>query len=332
MTNLGIKHDRLLGIWNLDKSLMSIGDLLILLADLKVLADDAVSYYRIDLAVVGDFASIVGVDKTSGGWFVVSSDDEVDSPLIEMILGIENVERCCFFNSINSFKEYLSETNHQYRIFPEVTADGKIEYEYGFTNSIRAYFEKTGKFPQISCKQEHLEWAQNFLDIHCGGRIPIALHLKNTIRKSGKADWYNARFQFWVPFLKNAEKYENIVFIVVGNEAVPEEIKQIPNTVVSLEHGASLIRDLALIQKSSAFMGVASGPCNMAVFGSDPYVIFKTPGHHQEWVDSEIEDSGRLKFAGDSQRFLIQTESLESLQKEFERINSCLKLKTASKN
>ena len=82
------------------------------------------------------------------------------------------------------------------------------------------------------------------------------------------------------------------VAALVGNEDVDNRITELPNVLLSRNFQSNISRDLAIIQISCAFMGMASGPCNMAIFSEIPYVIYKNPDHDAEQMALELGKAG----------------------------------------
>ena len=172
----------------------------------------------------------------------------------------------------------------------------------------------------LLCKPVILVQARDFIQRHCGARVPISVHLKNTKRSSGRADWYNAKLDEWKKFFETFRGNEQAMFLLVGNEILPEEFSQFPNVVITKDHGSTLLNDLALISLSFAFFGVASGLCQMALFSKVPYAIFKNPAYHSERMDEELGNRKRFNFSTPLQKFIRRVESEGQITQEFELI------------
>ncbi len=90
---------------------------------------------------------------------------------------------------------------------------------------------------------------------------------------------------------------------------------------------SDLAKDLALIEWSYMFMGMASGPSTMAIFNSTPYLIFKDPSHHKKAMQHELGPRDHFIFGLPSQKILRIKQSLPILLQEFEKIYSGLNYK-----
>lgn len=155
----------------------------------------------------------------------------------------------------------------------------------------------------------------NFIRRYCLPRLPVVLHLKNDPNHQHCS---NADFYAWLNFLDNCHKQYDVTFIFIGNEEVTQQIRSLPNVLISKDLNSNLSLDLALIQLSFMFMGIASGPCNMAVFSDTPYVIYKDPDHHTEEMKKELGDSDHFSFATPLQKILRVSQTSESLMSEFD--------------
>ena len=91
----------------------------------------------------------------------------------------------------------------------------------------------------------------------------------------------------------------------------------LPNVILSRDYGSSLSRDLALIQTASIFMGMTSGPCNMALFSDIPYAIYKNPDHDVEEMAIELGKADRFPFAMPFQKIMRIFETGDNLMAEF---------------
>ena len=144
--------------------------------------------------------------------------------------------------------------------------------------------------------------------------MPVVVHLKNNPREQGCS---NANFDAWFTFFERCVLRYDVKFILVGNETTDQRILGLPNVLVAQGVEGNLSRELALIQTALAFMGMASGPCNMAVFSDVPYVIFKNPDHHVRETALELGQADRFPFAVGFQKLLREFETADRLMSEF---------------
>ena len=66
-------------------------------------------------------------------------------------------------------------------------------------------------------------------------------------------------------------------------------------------------------------MGMMSGPANMALFGENPYLIFKNPDHHAKEMAIELGDKDQYSFALPGQRVLRIWDTTTNLIEAFEK-------------
>ena len=143
------------------------------------------------------------------------------------------------------------------------------------------------------------------------GDLPlIAVHLKNV--PGALPEESNAALPAWQRFIRLARS--RAAFMLVGDDPVPADIAELPNVMLARElFGADLVAHLAAIQRADAFMGMASGPCQAAIFGRKPYVIFKNPGHHPEQMKEELWSARGFSFALPGQSLRQESETPQLL-------------------
>ena len=162
--------------------------------------------------------------------------------------------------------------------------------------------------------KERLEWAGRFIAEHVRPKMPVVVHLKNNPREKGCS---NADQEAWCDFFMRCAKDYDVLFILIGNEEISDRLKKLPNVLVARDQGSTLSSELALIEQAAIFMGMASGPCNMAIFNDVPYVIYKNPDHHVREMKEEMGDSDRFSFSKPFQKLLRKKETPDGLMEEF---------------
>lgn len=103
---------------------------------------------------------------------------------------------------------------------------------------------------------------------------------------------------FWGPALGEiSKKYQ----VVIGG-ASRKDLPFIPRAIPTLrdDFGFSLPQELALLTLGFPFVATASGYCTPALFGTNPFLIYKHPLHH---ADSRQEDSYVRWLATEAQLF-----------------------------
>ncbi|MDP3920164.1 MAG: hypothetical protein Q8R76_05095 [Candidatus Omnitrophota bacterium] len=294
-----MKTKRQLGICDSRLASSILGDFLILLEELQINSAIRQIEAPTDIAILGD---------------------NPGSDFLAMAKGFNGVGEIFVLASYRELEALMAESVYEYTPWPGLGPEGVSGYQYGYTLFIQDYFGKTGAIPSLALKPEYRTWACDWLREQAGSVNTIAVHLKNKIRPSGKPDWYNARLDEWETFFRTIRGRYDVKFILVGNERVPDGIRNLENIIVTHECGGTILKDLALIENTQAFMGVASGPCQMAMFGRRPYVIFKNPERHVDRMFEELGNRNQYVFAAPTQRFLRRFETSATLLEEFEAV------------
>jgi hypothetical protein len=189
---------------------------------------------------------------------------------------------------------------------PETIARHKL----GSTLLIQARIRGGGRRPRLGMKQHYRQEAAAFLARHAQGRRPIVVHLKNNPLVIGES---NADSAAWAEFFSRSSAALPAAFFLIGDDPIAPSIRDLPNVVVTRAFGADLTLDLALIAEAEGFMGMAAGPCTMAIFSDVPYAVFKNPAHHAAAMIGEIGDADRYGFALPGQYIYRRLETPEFL-------------------
>jgi hypothetical protein len=248
-----------------------------------------------------------------------TTQNEID--FIRKVAGVfADYGRVFLTDNIRELPHILIDLPDRYMVYPDFTTD--LEYQYGTTLIIQQSFKETGLIPYLSVNSESKCWAAHFLAKHCRNLAPITVHLKHV---SDNLEESNADLTVWSEFLAriHEERYP-VKFILVGPDPLIPEINAAPNVIRSRNYNVTLGYDLALIQHSAAFMGMASGPSIMAVFNRNPYTIFKHPHHHRLEMEKELRGKDRYPFALDCQKMIYDYQSLEKLLTCFKQIYNCI--------
>ena len=313
------EHPLVLGIWDLRTAPVTLGGLLFLVEELHAQA----MIHEADITgvcFVGGASHPLPVPDAPASYNVVAQLDKptcARSILLSTLLNLEGIDTCYQSISLTAVKDFIFRHSHTYITWPSLnTLDkyGRVDYAYGTTFFLQRFYNEYGSIPVISAKAQPIHWALALLERRVAPFLPVAVHLKNNPHEQGCS---NANFDEWFVFLEACITRYNVRFILIGNEEVDNRIRRLPNVLVTQDLGSTLARDLALIQTSFAFMGMASGPCNMALFSDIPYVIYKNPDHHAEEMASELGEGDRFPFATRFQKVLRVFETSENLMSEF---------------
>lgn len=153
---------------------------------------------------------------------------------------------------------------------------------------------------------------------YLGGRegdVVLAVHLKNV---SGQQS--NANQDAWAEAFAQIAARGGVQIVCIGTDAVGPAVRAVPGVSVADDEGNDLARDLALIAEADAFIGMASGPCQVAIFRRRPYTIIKHPDHHPDEMERELGDAEAYPFAARDQRFVRAFDTADLIQRECERL------------
>jgi hypothetical protein len=308
--------DEVIGIWDTNNSPLSLGGLLVLAEELKMQAmvHQAKSAA---IGIVGDRAGSLfsGHLPQNGEPIVLLSRETCQgSALLLLLLDLENINVCYVCPALEEFQKYLQARPKRRIIWPQADEQHIISHKYSSTIFIQKFFAERGFIPHLSCNNDLLKWATGFTAKYVAPSLPVVVHLKNNPKLKG---YSNANFDSWYNFFLACDGQYDVKFILIGNEPIDPQITQLPNVLVARDFESYLSRDLALIQTSYIFMGMSSGPCNMALFSAVPYAIFKNPDHDVEEITLELGANIRFPFAMPLQKFLRIFETPEGLMSEF---------------
>ena len=314
-----VRHKRIVGIWDLYLSPISLGGLLILVAELKMQCKIH-GIESADICIIGDMARLLSSQHTQpDGGPVTLLDSEAckGSPLLSMLLDMEGIGDCYLYSTVAALKDFVQTSPYQYVTWPALSDQGVLSHRYANTTYAQRFYHEHGFVPCLSCKAKQIRYAVRFIERNVMPYVPVVVHLKNNPRERGCS---NADFDAWFTFFQKCSSRYDVKFILVGNEMIDQRILGLPNILVARDLESDLSRDLALIQTAFAFMGMSSGPCNLAVFSKVPYAIFKNPNHDAEQMALELGEADRFPFAIGFQKILRVFETGDRLMSEFEHL------------
>ena len=148
-------------------------------------------------------------------------------------------------------------------------------------------------------------------------KLPVVVHLKNNNIDTKS----NANVDGWLSFFNTCHHERLPVhFILIGNDPHDPRYQQCSNVSLPQTDRGGLLFDLSMIQVCFMFMGMASGPCNMALFSGVPYLIWKHPDHHTQEMDREFQGHSQFIFANEYQKFMREWDTADSLIREFKTL------------
>lgn len=318
-----ITQNNLFGIWDLEIEKLSIGGGIIFIEELNIFAQ-LNGVQNFDICIVGDFSNHISPDmvETANAITFTKPEKCIKNICIKMLLGFKNVSSCKLFKTYHDLLLYL-EKQGDFVCHPEMSSDGKVSfYDYSDTTVTQEYYTKTKQLHNLSLKTPFLKIAYQIMNTYASDAIPISIHLKNSEWRPGITDWYNAILKEWEAFFKKAESNPKVKFFLIGNDPLPDVFSKMQNVIITNNIGSNLLIDLAIIQLSYAFLGVASGPCQMAIYNEMPYVIYKNPEGHQKRMQRELGDRNQFSFSSPYQKLLREHETGEGIFSEYNRILS----------
>ena len=280
------------GIWNCDKADSRLGSFLIFQQEL-LLKCEVSGFENVELIIIGEKTETLypywnTMAQLNPRVSSVSFEDKFDESRIKSINywpPEELFDRCSYSGSTLVLQELWSKSGQLINF-------------------------KSPKY--IRCK------AQNWIIKHIGiDYIIITIHLKN----NPSDEQSNANQESWFKFIQNC--YLNklpVRFVLICNDKIDLKISELPNVVLSKDHGGDLGLDLALIELSFFFMGMSSGPCNMAILSDKPYLIWKHPGHHEKEMEIELQGHKQFVFANRYQKFMQDWDTPKNIQCEFSNL------------
>jgi len=315
------ERKRVLGIWDLHVSPASLGGVLILIAELQMQC----LIHGVDLAdicFVGDIAPLLpthGNLVNGGPVTLLDSEACQNSAVLSALQQMEGTGACYLCSTMAALQCFLRESPCQYIVWPSLDEQGNVSHEYASTLFAQKFYRENGFIPYLSCKTGAIRWATHFIETYVVPYKPVVVHLKNNPNEQNCS---NADSDAWLTFFGACHQRHDTRFILVGNDEIDERIRSLPNTLVARDFWGTLSRDLALIQTAFIFMGMASGPCNMALFSDIPYLIYKNPDHDAEQMALELGEGDRFPFATPFQKVLRVFETGENLMSEFAHLYS----------
>lgn len=298
-----VRNARLLAVWDFDRAGTSLGGLLLLLAEARIRLI-VEKFSGIDLCLVGN------------------RQGKLPEAISKALSSLEDIEKIFYLNNFHELSNLLS-TSEYASAWPKDITSCRA-HELVCTLPLQRLYAETKIRPRLFSREEHINWANDFIN-NIRAELVVAVHLKNNPTNTGS----NAEFSSWLGFFKEAARHFAVKFILLGNERMPPKIEELSNVILPR---LDLSKDFALIQCADIFLGMTSGPCQMAILGDKPYQIYKNPGHHAEEMARELGSADCLPFAGENQKIFRVQETTDLLLANFRRLflqgakdlNACL--------
>jgi hypothetical protein len=297
----------LYGIFDLNKSGAPLGDFLGLFEELLIISEEK-DYIKVAICFIRSLPKLNEPDPPLPSW------------MIQLSTSLTKFDSYYIFTSHKELTIFLNENLANNDTWP-IRVKGTInKASYGYSALVQKHFKKKRTIPYLELKPAIANSALDFIELHILPCRLVTVHLKNSTRKSGEKDWYNANLDEWGLFLEKASLQFDVKFLLIGNDPIPKKICALPNVITSKKIGNSLVSDLALIQASYAFMGVASGPSNMAKYSCVPYLVYKNPNHHIEEMKKDMGSEDHYNFSEPFQKLMRKLENKNAIFSEFEEL------------
>jgi len=307
---------KVVGIWDQNQSGGTIGNLLVFLEELQI-NGQIYGADEIHVVIAGDVEQLTkGIPAKSKGLIsrLYLNDAEELSPLMVVLRSMLFVDACYKYTGFIKRQDLIREFGVNAILWPDLDALRYSTHNYDSTLRIQKFFRDIGSIPVISLKKELLNWSEKYLVEKSGGKQVVAVHLKHNSKINGQS---NANMDSWWSFFLEEKIQQHAHFVIIGNDPVSEQIRQVPNITIAQGNGLTIAHHLALIQSAEYFMGMMSGPANMAIFGGQPYLIFKNPDHHPTEMIAELGDNDHYVFAKPNQRVLRKWDTPDTLISSF---------------
>jgi len=295
----------IVAFWEIEKEPVRLGSLCIFISNLQC-------YAKLSGLCVGQLALIGSNAEISNltGIKELKKDlllrQDLEGHWLGILFDALELDCICTYESSEDFF-----SKHQQQIlFPnlEICKAANITGSpYNTTRITSLLHKEYGEAPHLDLKQNKPSF---------GNKFTVCVHLKNASQGDTES---NANFSTWKEFISLKAPLD-IQFLLIGSDTVPEDIKSLPNVISLHDEGLSIVDQLACIQQSSAFMGMVSGPANVAILSQVPYIIFKHPLHHAEVMQKEIGDADHYDFAKQNQHIVRKHETPELLSLFLDRV------------
>jgi hypothetical protein len=320
-SQLDIKHLRtpyphLLGWWDRSLAGTTLGTLVVFLAECGLITR-LCNASSVDIAVN---AATHGVKNILEGDFrLLDSNDTMDAAL-SVLDGIEIVKHIYLCDGNIGFQALSLELTNTHLTWPLVERI-YLAKPYDTTLYVQKLWKETGRFESLKFHSYLREWASKTIRNQFGQYPVVGLHLKQMTGFEGTGSISLADELVWGEFLSVVAGQYRIKFLLLGDDPVGKNIKQLPNIILAREIGAdSFTKHLALLAECAGFMGMMSSVCNFALFSDIPYAIFKNPEHHKNEMLEELAGQNNYLFATQFQRVLRVKETPALLLAELARM------------
>jgi hypothetical protein len=299
-------QSRLIGLWDLSTEPFTLGGMFNLMSELKCQAEGhSETVAGVCLIWNNEHPLPAGVfPPASTAMTLLPTANWQDSAVVSAMMAFEGIDNLYVAGSVKEVRKFIQNENGNYSVWPSSEpGEAQINHEYPSTGHVQRFFDANNYVPRIKLRAGPTERAQAFLRDNAPSGQAVIVHIKSDSPIPQERD---ACINEWAEFIRDHESDSDTTFIAIGNDDV-EPFRNLANVVVARDSGNDLPRDIALIQVGSAFMGLASGPAQLAILGNRPYAVFKPLNIHPEFMKREIGDLPGFPFATPDQ-YLFRTD------------------------
>lgn len=225
------------------------------------------------------------------------------------------------FNSHSHLARFIADNGDLYHVWPSAWKYAVPEYlYYVVVNDLLYNFHKEhGWIPHMTCRPFLADWAESFYQKHVYPNVPVTVNIRNN---KDFAAHRNVALESWMEFFRSCEKKYPAKFIIICSRAeVDDRLRQFSNVIIAKDYHTGIEQDLALIQTATMHLGAPSGPAQIAIFGSKPFLIVQAD-LNLELHHCLIQEGRFLRytFASPMQRFALGECTTDLLVTEFARM------------
>tara|TARA_B110000967_G_scaffold181071_1_gene197889 strand:+ start:872 stop:1864 length:993 start_codon:yes stop_codon:yes gene_type:complete len=309
LKKLQTQYSNILGCWDRSLPKTNLGSLLIFLSECQLIIQSS-NAKSVDIALNASSHQIENV--LEGQYRILNRNDKLD-PALTVLNGINIVKDIYICGGRPGIKALSLSVSKSYLIWP------LNERSYDTTAYVKELYKLTEKLQPLKFKPNLKKWASETIHKYCNNTPVVGIHLKKIINRTGTDPISLANNYVWYKFLSITASRYDIKFIIIGDDPLDRNIKELPNIIVANEIGAkNFSQHLALLSECAGFMGMMSSICNLVLFSNTPYIIFKNPEHHKKEMEEEIGEKNHYSFSTKFQKVLRVNETVDLLLSEFE--------------
>lgn len=294
---------RILGIWDFNTQLSTVGDALAFQVMLNVLKIDH-DAEKVDVCFIDDdrhpYARKEGFKKNLLWKRNIVATCEVNPFMGSLFL----------FDSNAQFSSFYHKFRHRYIPLPNPALPMP---HVGKWKLLTDFFERRKYLPPLTCKPPLIQWALDFVRRHAFPAKPIVVQLRRNPRASDR----NSPVEAWDDFFRSFADRDDLKFLIIGmaREIIPE-FRKYRNVLFTKDHNTTIEQDLALIQVAHVGLFQASGVAVFPWFTHVPSCMFGGDARYIRYIHA-IGPEKKCNFLDVRQRLYWGTPTGDFLIQEF---------------